>query len=262
MRYSVSLFKILQNIEPHIREALIAILEEIEKHREESVTRSEFNELKKIVQELAEAQKRTEEKLKELAEAQKRTEEAQKRTEERLNELAEAQKQTEEALKELAEAQKRTEEAQKRTEEELCKLIKEHRKTRDNLGGLQHTVGYVLEDRAYKGLPPLLERDFGVKLLEPLRRQYIKIGPGKYIEVNIIGCGQRNGKKVWIVGECKSQLKKRHINDFLKNVDRLKKVISEDMILIAVTYQTSPPIQEYIKEKGIKLYFSYEFPLF
>ena len=241
MRYSLSLIKILQSVEPHIREALIAILEEIERHREESVTKTEFNELKKIVQELAEAQKRTEQ---------------------RVNELAEAQRQTETEIKELREIVGELAKAQKRTKEELRKLIKEHQKTRENLGGLQHTVGYILEDRAYKGLPPLLERDFGIKLLEPLRREYIKITPGNYIEVNIIGYGQKNGKKVWIVGECKSQLKKRHISDFLKDVDKLKKVISEEMILIAVTYQTPPSIQEYVKEKGIKLYFSYEFPLF
>jgi hypothetical protein len=146
-------------------------------------------------------------------------------------------------------------------EEELKKLTREHIKTRENLGGLQHTVGYILEDRAYRGLPALLERDFGVKLLQPLRREYIEIAPGKYVEANIIGLAQKNGKKVWIIGECKSQLKKKHINDFLKDVDRLKNVLAEEMILIAVTYQTSPPIQEYIKEKGIKLYFSYEFPL-
>ncbi|MCS7200486.1 MAG: hypothetical protein NZ850_09145, partial [Caldimicrobium sp.] len=70
---------------------------------------SDFNELKAIAKALAEAQR-------ELAEAQKRTEqrieelaEAQKRTEQRVEELAEAQKRTEQRIEELAEAQKRTE---------------------------------------------------------------------------------------------------------------------------------------------------------
>jgi hypothetical protein len=81
-----------------------------------SVKREDFSELKQIMAELAEAQKRTEARFEELAEAQKRTEtrleelaEAQKRTETRLEELAEAQKRTEARLEELAEAQKRTE---------------------------------------------------------------------------------------------------------------------------------------------------------
>jgi len=93
----------------------------------------DIRELKRVVQELAEAQKRTEVRVEELAEAQKRTEhrveelaEAQKRTEVRVEELAEAQKRTEVRVEELAEAQKRTEqrveelaEAQKRTEQRL-----------------------------------------------------------------------------------------------------------------------------------------------
>jgi DNA repair exonuclease SbcCD ATPase subunit len=225
--------------------------------------------------ELAEAQKRTEERLNELAEAQKRTEErlnelaeAQKRTEERLNELAEAQKRTEERLNELAEAQKRTEErlnelaeAQKRTEEELRELIGEHRKTREQLGNLSHTVGYVLEDRAYRGLPELLKRDFGIELIEPLRRDYIEIGRDQYEEVNIIGRARKDGKEIWIIGECKSQLKKVDIDEFLKSIKRIEDFLKGEKLLIAVTYQTSPKVRRYVEEKGIKLYFSYEMPL-
>ncbi len=92
--------------------------------------------LPEVVRELAEAQRRTEQRLQELAEAQRRTEqrleelaEAQRRTDERLEafiastekrfravderlaELAEAQRRTEQRLEELAEAQRRTEEA-------------------------------------------------------------------------------------------------------------------------------------------------------
>jgi DNA repair exonuclease SbcCD ATPase subunit len=230
-------------------EQKIAELVEAQKRTEEELRR------------LSEAQARTEEELKKLSEAQRRTEARVDTLEQKMTELAEAQKRTEARMETLEQKMAELAEAQKRTEEELKKLTREHIKTRENLGGLQHTVGYILEDRAYRGLPALLERDFGVKLLQPLRREYIEIAPGKYVEANIIGLAQKNGKKVWIIGECKSQLKKRHINDFLKDVDRLKKVLAEEMILIAVTYQTPPPIQEYIKEKGIKLYFSYEFPL-
>jgi len=71
------------------------------------ITKVEFNELKEIVAQIAEAQRN-------LAEAQRKTEE-------RLNELTKTQQETEERLNELAEAQKRI-------EEKLCKLVKEHRK--------------------------------------------------------------------------------------------------------------------------------------
>ncbi len=88
------------------------------------VLSQELLSLPELVRALAEAQRRTEERLEALAEAQRRTEEqvralaeAQGRTEARLAELdsritalAEAQRRTEERLEALAEAQRRTEE--------------------------------------------------------------------------------------------------------------------------------------------------------
>ena len=74
MPVSVALIRKLEEIEPRLRGVLFAILEEIERQREETVTKKEFNELKEIVRELADAQKRTEQRVEELAQAQKRTE--------------------------------------------------------------------------------------------------------------------------------------------------------------------------------------------
>ncbi len=248
----------------------------------DTVIKEEFAELRKIVAELAQAQKRSEERLDrlervvaELAEAQKRTEQrleelaqAQKKTEQRLEELAQAQRKTEQRLEELTQAQKKTEQrleqlsqAQRKTEEELRALIGEHKKTREQLGGLTHTVGYVLEDRAYKGLPTLLARDFNVEITEPIKRDFIELSPNVYEELNIIGRGRREGRSVVILGECKTQLKKADIDAFLKRVRRLEKAFSEERILVAVTYQASPPVRAYASEKGVKLYFSYEMPL-
>jgi len=73
MPVSVALIRKLEEIEPRLRGVLFAILEEIEQ-REETVTKKEFNELKQIVKELAQAQKRTEQRVEELAQAQKLTE--------------------------------------------------------------------------------------------------------------------------------------------------------------------------------------------
>ena len=175
MPFSVNLIKRLEAVEPPLRGALIALLEEVERQREVSITKKEFLEFAKTTEEnfqkvwktigeLAEAQKRTEIRLNELAEAQKKTEqrldsltekvealaEAQKRTEIRLNELAEAQKKTEIRLNELAEAQKRTEqrldsltekvealaEAQKKTEIRVNELAEAQKKTEIRLNEL------------------------------------------------------------------------------------------------------------------------------
>ncbi len=233
MPYTTNIIKLLDKIEPSLKEVLIAILEEIERQREETITIKEFKELHEIVAELAEAQKRTEARVAELAEAQKRTEERLIRLEETVAELAEMHK----------------------------KLVVEHKKTRENLGGLQHTVGYILEDRAFVGLPPLLEKDFGLKITAPLKRDYIEISPGRYIEVNIIGRGRRDGREVWVIGECKSQVKKREVDGFLRELKELEDVLPGEKVGVIVVYQAPPVMRSYIESKGIKLYFSYQFPL-
>ena len=211
-----------------ITEVIAAMYEELKN----SVTKVEFNELKEIVSELAEAQKRTELRLEELAEAQKRTEL-------RLEELAEAQK---------------------RTEEEVRKLVHEHGDTRKQLGGLSMTVGYTLENEAYKALPRLLKRDAGLTIKGKLNRQYVTDNKGQYIEVNIVGEAAKNGKKIFVVGEGKSQLSKNDVDDFIrKKLNRLEGVFANIFPILITHMISSPGIGEYAKKKGIALYYSYDF---
>ena len=275
MPYSAQFFRILQGLDPSLREALLALLEEIERQREIAASREDIQELKEALKDLSKAQEKAWQAIRELTEAQRRTEErvgkleeGQARLEKALAELAEAQRRTEERVGKLEEGQARLEkalaelaEAQRRTEEELRKLTADHRKTREILGGLQHTVGYLLEDRAYAHLPRLLKEDFKVEVLEPLRRRFIEIAPNRYEELNIIGKGRKNGKEIWILGECKSQLKKRDVDTFLSRIKRLEKYLPGEKLLLLVTYQTSPQVERYVEEKGLKLYYSYQFPM-
>jgi prefoldin subunit 5 len=210
-----------------------------------------FNRVWKVIVELTEAQKRTEERINELAEAQAKTEQS----------LESFKKTTEENFSRVWKAIDELTEAQKKTEEELKRLVGEHKKTREHLGTLSHTVGYVLEDRAYKGLVGLLKRDFSLEVIEGLRRDYIEVGIDKYEEVNIIGRARVNGKEVWVIGECKSQLKKGDVDEFLRSVKRIEPYVSGEKVIVAVTYQAPPPVRKYVEQKGIKLYFSYELPL-
>ncbi len=97
---------------------LLSLLNMHPEWREElrrAILSDDFLALPRIVRELAEAQRRTEEQVRELAVAQKRTEE-------RLDELAEAQKRTEERLDVLAQRMDELAAAQKRTEEQLAIL--------------------------------------------------------------------------------------------------------------------------------------------
>ncbi len=286
------IYKELQEIKGEIKKVWQAIneLAEAQKRTEQRVselaeaqkrTDERVSRLEKAVEELAEAQKRTEQRVSELAEAQKRTDErvsrlekaveelaeAQKRTEERVNELAEAQKRTEQRVSELAEAQKRTDErvsrlekaveelaeAQKRTEEELKKLIVEHRKTREQLGGLSHAFGYLLEDRAIQSLPPLLKKEYNIEVIGELKREYMQIR-GEYIEVNIYGKVKKNSGEYTLIGEAKSKLSKRIIDNFIKKANK----VSKRTIKVLVSYVFTPEIKKYAEEKGIILIPSYK----
>ncbi len=201
------------------------LAEVIEDAYSELVKTSDFNELKGIVAELAKSQK----------------------------ELAEAQKRTEVKVEELAEAQKRT-------EEEIGLLVKEHRETRRQLGGVSDAVGYRLEDESFKALPDLLKRDYGIIVEERLKRKFVTDNKGKKIEVNIIGEAKRNGKRIKIVGEGKSQLSKNNINEFIKKKLKRLEGVYEEICPILITYMTSEPdVEEYAKKKGIAIYYSYDF---
>ncbi len=246
----------------------------------QSVRRDDFNDLKNVVAELAEAQKRTENRVEELAEAQERTEarveelaEAQKRTEARVEELAEAQKRTEARVEELAEAQASTErrldsltvkveelaDAQKRTEQEVRKLAKGLRETRQMVGGLSDTVGYGLEDQAIAALPALLKIRFDLESDSPFVRKYIVID-GREVELNMFGTGHKDNEKWFVVGEGKAKLSKKDVDRFQKLLERLKAghVVGEHVLPLLVTYSTRPTIQEYAEQKGMHVIWSYE----
>ncbi len=121
------------------------------------VRADDFNELKGVVKELAEAQQhlakaqqRTEQRVEELAETQQHLAEAQQRTEQRVEDLAQAQQRTEQRVEDLAQAQQRTEqrvedlaEAQQRTEQRVEDLAQAQQRTEQRVGELaeaqQHT---------------------------------------------------------------------------------------------------------------------------
>ncbi len=208
--------------------------------------------LEAVVEELVEAQKKTEKRLTRLEAVVEELAEAQKRTEQRVEELAEAQKRTEQRVEELAQAQKKT-------EQELKELAKGLKETRQMVGNLSDTVGYGLEDRAIKSLPDYLKRVHGIAVKGNLVRKYVKHN-GRYDELNIYGEGKRKNKKIYIIGEAKSQLSRKQVDRFLKLIKRLEesKTVGKDRFLFMITYTVVPEIEEYAREKGVEIIWSYE----
>lgn len=194
------------------------------------VKREDFSDLKDVVKELADAQKRTEQRVEELAEAQK--------------DLANAQKRTEIAMRDLAVAHKDLEQSHNR-------LVKQ-------VGGLSDTIGGDIEDIAYSLVFRVLSDTFGWQIgnLERVWHTWGKQAE----EVNIFGKAvdpTRPNVTIWIVGEAKHNLTKKELHKFLKQVERSRQNLTGEIFALCFCYRARPEVQQAAQNAGIYLLFSY-----
>jgi len=149
-----------------------------------------FDRLTAVVEQLAQAQQRTEVRLEQLVQAQQQTE---ARLDERLEQLAQAQQRTEARLEQLAQAQQRTEarleqlaQAQQQTEVMIQELVQAQRRTEvqvqalviglDRLDDWQHGEAGRREGERYertiiRRAPVLFQGGEGGALDQPLVQQ-------------------------------------------------------------------------------------------
>lgn len=203
---------------------------------------------------LAEAQAHTEERLSRLESAVERLAEAQRRTEERLGALAEAQTRTDERVGRLEAALEKLAEAQRRTEEAVRQLAQA-------VGRLSDTVGYGLEDVAKVVLPGYLERHLGIRLSgelgEELKRQWI--GPeGSEVEINLYGEGEQQGQRVVVLGEAKSRIYGREVEQFDRAIQPIAGTLREKVVKVMVGYLIHPSASRMAAERDILLIASYQ----
>lgn len=218
----------------------------IAESQNELVKAGDFNELKGIVKELAEAQKRTEHRMEELAQAQNRTEN-------RVEELVEAQKRTEGELHLLARELRET-----RTE-----LKNEINNLRSDVGGLSRSMSYAFENEAYRLLPAMLEERYGISIKEKIVRA--DIGDR---EINIFARAEKEGRKVLIIGEAKLRLderrgKKGEDRDIFEDLaDKAKGAIKEygkaEVVKLLITHYATKGFLKKAKERGIIIIQSFE----
>jgi len=213
------------------------------------VKTGDFNELKAIVKELAEAQKRTEQRVEELAEAQKETQLA--------------MKETQLAMKETQLAMKETQLAMKETQQEIKTLTKRVGETNSTLGGLGQSVAYALENEAYRMLPGLLKEKYGIEVAERFVRTYVG---GE--EINLFGRGKRNGRDVLIVGESKSRLderrrQKKGRKDFFEQLEKKAQAVrtehpAAEIVRVVITHYARPEAVKQAQEEEIIVVQSFE----
>ncbi|RKX99735.1 hypothetical protein DRP77_12765 [Candidatus Poribacteria bacterium] len=238
----------------------------------ESLMREEFDRLRAALDELRESHEKTNEELRKLAEAQRKTEEELSKLATRVDQLgktvdqlAETVAQLTKRVDQLTERIDQLAEAQRRTEEELRVVITRVDRLTDRLDftierleGLSDTVGYTLENQAFKSLPALLRRDFGIEVIGRLVRRYVALADGRVRQVNIYGRGRRDGQELLIIGECKVRPSRREVHRLAKLADELEKAEGIEVFKVMVCHDFPPEMENLIEELGIKGYWSYE----
>ena len=189
--------------------------------------------LETALAELAEAQRRTDERvgrletaLAELAEAQRRTDERVGRLETALAELAEAQRRTEQKVEELAEAQRRTDERVGRLETALAELAEAQRRTEQKVDELaeaqKRTASQLgrLEDR----IGASTEQEAADTLGYVLRQKGYRILKGPFNlylngEIDVIyQLEDQEGKQLTAVLEAKVRLSHSVVEDWAQRM--------------------------------------------
>ncbi len=209
------------------------------------VTASDFQELKQIVGQLAQAQARTEQRVEELAQAQARTEQ-------RVEELAQAQARTEQRVEELAQAQARTEKNLENVSRELRALARQ-------VGGLSEALGGSLESFAIDLVPEILEKHWHLKVEEVSQAEFT-IGK-KRIEVDLFIKGKIRNKPIVVLGEVKSNITESEVKKFLHLAQQLCRKVPEltqnTCRLLFFGYRANSEARQLIQENGAYMVFSH-----
>jgi len=162
--------------------------------------------------------------------------------------LQASQSRLEGAVARLEEAVARLAEAQARTEVALKELAIQ-------VGRLSDAVGFGLEDIARVVLPGWLHRHEGIEV-EELSRRFIRLDTGE-VEVNLYGEGTRNGKKVIVLGESRSRIYERDVQEFDTKVEGVARTLKDEVYKLMFGFLIHPSAEVEAQRRGVKLVASY-----
>ncbi len=222
----------------------------LEMHTRSLVKARDFNELKEIVRDLAESQKRTDTKMGELAEAQTRTDI-------KMGELAEAQRQTEIQMKDMAASMQRLADGQDEMKRDIRRVSNSLDDFRRQEGSNAQTLGYLLENEAYRHLPAWLKAHRGIEVTGRLIRQQV----GEE-EINLLVDAKQGDEEILIVGESKSRLNLSDLGTLAGKVevveDQYARLNGRRIVPLMITHFASPKALAKSKEEDIIVVQSFE----
>jgi hypothetical protein len=257
MGASAEMIRKLEELDPRIRDVFLYFMDEVEeKSRLISVGRGDFNELRNVVQRLAESQGRTEQSIKELSQAQKELTQSQDRTAQSVKELSQAQKdlaqsqdRTAQSVKELFQAQKDLTQSQGRTEQRVEALAESQKQgfqaLTDQIAALGSRWGIYNEGTFRGTIRGLMSKMKDVEVREGYYGD-------RQVDVII-----RNGEHVML--EITSRMHPKDIAKIYSSADDYKKKEGIVPSLMVATSYISPRLMEKIMglERKIEI-FSYE----
>ena len=157
-------------------------------------------------------------------------------------------------VRDIAETQKELADAQKRTEISVGTLVKGLDATRTELGGLARSVGYSLENEAYRQLPQFLKEQYQIELTEKIIRFELE---GE--EINLFAKGRKGGEDILIVGEAELRLSGvGKLRQLEKKISLVKKSYPVQCLPLIVTHFARPQVLTAAREKGIMVVQSFE----
>jgi len=143
--------------------------------------------------------------------------------------------------------------------ERVRKLIKKPIIIRKKAKDVPDIVGYILGNRAYLALPILLKRDLKIEIEGRLLRKYIKLPDGSSMQLNIYGWGNKDNKRILILGESKVRPSRKEIKRFMKKIKVIKEIEKPDEVLpVMIAHDIPLEIEEYLKKNNITYYWSYD----
>ncbi|MEM1985080.1 MAG: hypothetical protein QXW76_07440, partial [Candidatus Korarchaeum sp.] len=193
----------------------------------------------------------------ELRQAQAKSEERLTRLEAAVEENTRAIAALNRAVDELRQAQAKSEERLTRLEAAVEKLTTAIGELRVEVGRLSDTVGYGLEDVARMLIPYWLERDLGVKLTGDLRREFLRLD-GEEVEVDLYSEGTREGRELRIVGEVRSRIYGGDVRKFHGRVVSPLRGMGVDVLAFMLGYVVHPSAKEEAERLGILVMAAYE----
>ncbi|MEM2343520.1 MAG: hypothetical protein QW659_05495, partial [Sulfolobales archaeon] len=195
------------------------------------------------------------EKVDRLAELHAKLEERVDKLAEKVDRLAELHAKLEERVDKLAEKVDRLAELHAKLEERVDKLAIAVENLSREVGRLSETVGFGLEDIARVVVPGYIFRHENISI-DGLERRFFVVD-GEEVEVNLYGVGVREGRRIVIVGECKSRIYGRDVEEFHKVCEKVRKVVKDELYAFMFGYLIHPSAEDMAKKVGIKVIASY-----